>query len=333
MPSSAVRRFDDPWEHQAFFRAADMKLLVTSAGDYRSELTRIDLHRLWMQRNGTILPHIAHLAVNNDRSPIFFLADMQQAPIVRYGVEFSPGMVAVSHPGAESHTRIATASRWVTMSLTPDDLGGAARALTGRELKAPRATSMIRPPRHLMARLMHLHAAAGHLAATAPDTLAQDEVARAMEQELVRTMIRCLTEGTAIAKDSIGRIAVMKRFERALAEMAGRPIYVAEICAAIGVAERTLRMHCLEHLGISPHRYLWLRRMHQVRRALTLADAAATSVTMIATDHGFWELGRFAVAYRKLFGESPSITLRGAPDGRLAVTASGVSVARLPILP
>ncbi|MBV8398809.1 MAG: AraC family transcriptional regulator [Acetobacteraceae bacterium] len=76
---------------------------------------------------------------------------------------------------------------------------------------------------------------------------------------------------------------------------------------------RALRFHCLEHLGMSPHRYLWLRRMHLVRRALALAGPAETTVTTIATDHGFWELGRFAVSYKSLFGESPSATLRGAP--------------------
>jgi AraC-like DNA-binding protein len=62
-------------------------------------------------------------------------------------------------------------------------------------------------------------------------------------------------------------------------------------------------------------RYLVLRRMHLARRALLRENSLAT-VTQIATDHGFWELGRFAVAYGALFGESPSESLHRLSPGR-----------------
>jgi AraC-like DNA-binding protein len=112
--------------------------------------------------------------------------------------------------------------------------------------------------------------------------------------------------------------AIVARFEDFLAAHPDRPLHLTEICAGIGVAERTLRAACEEHLGMGPIRYLTLRRMHLVRRALLGADAKKTSVTRIVTDHGFWELGRFSVAYRMLFGEPPSETLR-RPAERLEI--------------
>jgi AraC-like DNA-binding protein len=52
--------------------------------------------------------------------------------------------------------------------------------------------------------------------------------------------------------------------------------------------------------------------MNLARRALRRANAETKTVTEIASDYGFWELGRFSVAYRSLFGESPSKTLHRA---------------------
>jgi AraC-like DNA-binding protein len=60
---------------------------------------------------------------------------------------------------------------------------------------------------------------------------------------------------------------------------------------------------------MGPKRYLLLRRMHLARQALRQATPDAASVTDIATQYGFWQLGRFAVEYQSLFGESPSVTL------------------------
>ena len=105
---------------------------------------------------------------------------------------------------------------------------------------------------------------------------------------------------------------VVRRFIELVEQDPGRPLYMLDVCREVGVAGRTLRQYCHGHLGMSPSRYLWLRRMNLARRALAQTDRNATSVTQIANDcgFGFGELGRFAVRYRQLFGETPSATLR-----------------------
>ena len=98
------------------------------------------------------------------------------------------------------------------------------------------------------------------------------------------------------------------------------PVYVLDLCAATGVSERTLRDAFLKQCGMGPMRYLKLRRLHQVRRSLYGVAPGATSVKAAALENGFWDLGRFAVDYRAMFGESPSETLRTPYPVRFAAS-------------
>jgi AraC-like DNA-binding protein len=213
---------------------------------------------------------------------------------------------------------------WGGMSLTPEDLAAVGHTLVGRELRAPLASHCLHPTPVLMSRLMDLHARAGRLAEVEPETLARPEVARALEQELQHLLVRCLADGTEDNSSNGYRhyAATAARLEDLLMANHDRPLHLTEICAAIGVSERVLRLCTQEQLGMGPIHYLWLRRMNLARRALARATSETTTVTAIATDFGFWELGRFSVEYRKLFGESPSITLvrppidRPVPKGR-----------------
>ncbi len=56
--------------------------------------------------------------------------------------------------------------------------------------------------------------------------------------------------------------------------------------------------------------YLKQKRLEAARRTLLTAEPLTTSVTEVATQWGFFHLGRFARDYRQLFGELPSETLK-----------------------
>jgi transcriptional regulator GlxA family with amidase domain len=91
-----------------------------------------------------------------------------------------------------------------------------------------------------------------------------------------------------------------------------KPVQMSDLSRALGVSERTLRKLFNEIHGRPPSRHLRMLRMSQVRGALLSARGQVATVTEIATNYGFAELGRFSVEYRKVFGESPSKTLRQA---------------------
>ncbi|HUN44579.1 MAG TPA: helix-turn-helix domain-containing protein [Acetobacteraceae bacterium] len=335
MIGGLVRDFQDPWSHQESFRAGIMKVVVISSGKYESKLTRIDLHRLWMHRNETSLPQVMHVQDTSDRCAVAFLVDQHQSPPCRNGDEIAPNAVIVSSINSHHHYRMPGPTRIASMSLTRPDFVAASRALTGRELAIPEVTRQIPVSEQLLNRLRQLHTATCHLAANTPDVLAHPEVAKAMDDELVRAMFGCLVEAETVEIKNFPhlRMPVMQRFEQAIEDANGQPRYLTEICTKIGVQERTLRNHCLECLGMNPHRYLWLRRMNQARHALSVADPAEKTVTAIANDYGFWELGRFSVAYRKLFGEAPSNTLRNPARHEAPAAHSATPAGRLPILP
>lgn len=82
-----------------------------------------------------------------------------------------------------------------------------------------------------------------------------------------------------------------------------------ETSRQIGVPSRSLRDALKRNLGLSPSQYVLHRRMDMARSALQKGNCAVSDA---ARQSGFCEMGRFATAYRKLYGEPPSITLKRA---------------------
>jgi AraC-like DNA-binding protein len=93
----------------------------------------------------------------------------------------------------------------------------------------------------------------------------------------------------------------------------GQPIKLPDLVAASDVPGRTLLKHFSDCYGISPMRYLRNQRLDQVRAEL--AAGRAQSVAAAALRWGLAHPGRFAIDYRKRFGETPSATLAKGRTG------------------
>src|SRR5690348_1544931 len=191
MPGSTICVFSDPFEHQQFLRGGDIAVTLTKGGEFRSELTRIDLHGLWMQRVNEALPRIQQTSLLK-RSGVFFLGEENQRPIHHSGMRLAPDHLIFYSPGSEHYSHTSSQCHWASMTVTPEQLAASSLALTGRNLTTPAQNRLFRPSEQLMTRLRSLHNTAGKLAATVPDILAQPEVAKVLEEELVRVMVKCL---------------------------------------------------------------------------------------------------------------------------------------------
>ncbi len=316
MVRSAVYSFADDSHFEHVVPAGDLRTFPTARGDFRAELIRIDLDKLWLQSAIESLPRTAHFAIHPGRAPIFFLAGAGDAAIQQSGTDFRPESILFFGRDSSHYQRAPANSRWASISLTPDELASAGSALAGRALARSDLNTIVKPSAAALACLRDLHGEARRLARQSPETLARPEVARALEAALVRTMVSCLGEGKVEALDAGARLRlrIMARLEELLAANPARPLYLIDICRSTGASERTLRRCCHEQLGMGPNRFLLLRRLHLAHRELLRGDCRAKTVTEVATGPGFWELGRFAAAYRAQFGETPVATLRRPPD-------------------
>ena len=315
MYNSTIVTYSDVDAYHSGLRGLQAAGIVTSRGKFRARLTTIAFEHIALHRSKESLPRIENSTVDPRLFGIVFPTRLDQPPAFIRGIEVSAADILVFGVASEGHSRSVAAYEWGSIALTHENLAAAGETLTGRELIAPAVAHGLRPPSYLLERLSNLHAAAGHLAETVPDLLDKPEIARAMEHALVDAMVACVARGEVSTVRTRGHDhgAVVRRLEEFLEANLDQTVYVQELCKATGVSYPTLRGCCQEQLGMSPKRYLWLRRMNLAHRALREADPVSITVTEIANAYGFWELGRFSVAYRLLFNEAPLVSLNRRP--------------------
>jgi len=101
------------------------------------------------------------------------------------------------------------------------------------------------------------------------------------------------------------RYQLSQRARDYMLDRVNEPPTIIELCRALHTSERTLHHVFRDIYGVPPKHFLKARRLFAARRLLLAAPPQRT-ISEIAMDLGFFDLGRFAHDYRTMFGELPS---------------------------
>jgi AraC-like DNA-binding protein len=320
MPGGGTRTFLESDHYEASLAEAQIEAVVVPRGKFSVRLTWAELHHLAVLRCEEDSPRVAYLQLSPGPAFVTFPADSGALPPLWSGQEMQGGDIMFHSRGERLHQSTAGPFVWNVIAIDPVQLEFYGRALSGRPFSLPPEGRILQPSPRLAKQLRRLHTQICRLAETKSKILSHSEVARAMEQGLIQSLVACLTTA-GVRDDGYARrhhARIMIRYEEVLAEELGRPLRMPELCDLIVVSDRTLRSCCAEFLGMSPIRYVLLRRLKEVRRMLRDADPDVVHVAEVAQRFGFTELGRFAGRYRATFGETPSTTLQRAPGTRFA---------------
>jgi AraC family transcriptional regulator, ethanolamine operon transcriptional activator len=222
--------------------------------------------------------------------------------------------ITVEGPGSEHIEAVRGPSRWATFAVAPEVLDEAcARLRTDEPLYEPGRSRIVRASAKAVQGLRAVFLEAERRILESPADFEDAAFRARLRRDLVDGLAGAVHAGTPV-RPTAGTAApehqrILIACMRHLGATREHSVTIEELCGAVSCSRRTLTRVFREAFDISPARYLRLRRLNQVRSWLRRADPAP-NVTGAATRFGFYELGRFAGDYRRLFGELPSETLR-----------------------
>jgi AraC family ethanolamine operon transcriptional activator len=312
-PRITRRAFADFDEVAAFFE--DMQILRRTRGPYQAALIRAELGPVALVWSSHSSPIIARARVESHHRMFLMRPDGDGAVLVN-GHALDERRLVDQRPGTDMHVATRPGGRCVRLVkilARPDELDRVSVALTGERFSSgPSLCTLIEPDARALSLLRSLCAsvlAAIDGPAERADAASVASVAEAVLSSVVVAVSSDLgrKDGHEWTRDFQARI--IRRADAFVSIYCGERIALSRLCVGAGATQRQLQRAFRAVYGISPNRYVKLRRLHLARAAL-LKATDGTTVVSIAIRFGFLDLGRFASAYRGLFGEAPSVTLR-----------------------
>jgi AraC-like DNA-binding protein len=217
--------------------------------------------------------------------------------------------------GAEYEVLGSTPHRMLALTVQSDLLDRAARSRWGHGMPVDRSGPVL-GEKHPGGSRIVARTWVRWLAAVVhrPDLLRDPAVSAQMEEEVLGSILDAseMVDGPEPAKPW-RELAL--RAEAHLRDTLTEAPQLSEICQAVRASPRSLHASFKTIFNTTPKAYQIALRLDAVRHDLLRAPAG-TTVTSVAMKWGFFQLGRFAGDYRRMFGEGPRDTLKRTRDAR-----------------
>ena len=191
MVQSGTATFANPVDYCAAIGAAGLKLIVTGGGAFNARLSWLKLDHLFLLHGRENLPRIGFFSLS-PKQAFFSFPTKPESPLTYGGFCLQLGDVVLHGHGERSHQRTNGKSQWGLISLSHGGLAAYAKVLTGTTISSSPEGRVLRPSHSTAGRLLLLHRKVCRLVETRQELIANPEVARALEQELLQTLISCL---------------------------------------------------------------------------------------------------------------------------------------------
>jgi len=282
----------------------DVKFTQAKAGDLEIRLQSTKIDRCLLYKSSSNIP----LICTGIRTPNVVTISPISSTCERgkyRGRQLQAGQLLVMDPGGDAFQQIAANHQQTAVSIPIDLLDRIARAEYGIDHGSYWNWRVLTPPPHqsdtLRQTLESIVSGASH-----HYTGANADVRFA---EMIFAMVRDRSQERSRPSKQDNRQLIVRKAEEFIRSRLSTPPSILELCEITGAGRRALFYAFDEFLGLSPIAYLKSARLHEARRRMIASDEPHC-VQRVARDLNFTHLGQFSIDYLRVFGESPSKTVK-----------------------
>ena len=305
------KRFGDPDEFQEFMSAASggVRVRPLNRTGFRAELSLAALPRIAMFSIETV----GFAGMRPAAGDLWSMTiPLHGGFVAAVGARarrhtFDPNELLLLRPDRDFDYRTPETCRALVANLLSADIQQKAVALSGGRTAEPReVVSTTGGPGGALTRYAHYFWSE----LQRPRGLWDCPAALAEMEDCLVSLLALAASSPDPGPARTARLATVQRAEDFLIGHLTVPVNRSELADTAGASIRTVSRGFYERHGVGPMAWLRARRLEAAHRELVEAVPGKVTVTEVALRYGFANVGRFAVEYRRRFGESPSQTLR-----------------------